>query len=41
VAQIINAKIKYNKIQELDKKVILITNSQRPSIQKILMKLFC
>ncbi|HEX2406850.1 MAG TPA: hypothetical protein VHJ38_06540 [Nitrososphaeraceae archaeon] len=28
-----------NKIQDLNKKIILVTNSQRPYIQKILMKL--
>ncbi|HSF00667.1 MAG TPA: hypothetical protein VLA48_07205 [Nitrososphaeraceae archaeon] len=28
-----------NKIQDLNKKIILVTNSQRPYIQKLLMKL--
>lgn len=28
-----------NKMQDLNKKIILVTNSQRPYIQKILMKL--
>jgi|GEM_PF-3093943 len=39
VVQITQDRIEFNKIQEINKKVILITNSQRPYIQKILLKL--
>ena len=39
MVQITQDRLEFNKIQALNKKVILITNSQRPYIQKILMKL--
>jgi hypothetical protein len=40
VVQITNSKIESNKIYDLNKKIILITSSQRHYIQKILMKLY-
>jgi hypothetical protein len=39
VTQSITDNRETNKIQDLNKKIILVTNSQRPYIQKILMKL--
>jgi len=34
-----NIAVNNNKFQDLNKKIILITNAQRPYIQKILLKL--